>query len=193
MPYQRGFKTWAKQVADDTRRELGLGQLDPVDPRVLAEYLAIPVIDLSSLRDEAPAIEHLLNGEASAFSAVTVFDGSRRAIVHNDAHTPARQNSNLSHELSHGLLGHPPTPAMDDTGCRVWNQDIEDEASWLAGCILVPEDATLAIARGRWSVDTAAQHFRVSTSMISYRLNVTGARTRVQRARSNRRAPSSTS
>lgn len=183
MAYQRGFKTWAKQIAEDTRRELGLGPLDCLDPRKLADWLAIPVMDLSSLLESAPSVDHLLTKESSAFSAVTVFDGPRRAIVHNDGHAPVRQNSNLSHELSHGLLGHPPTPAMDDTGCRVWSQDIEDEATWLAGCLLVTEQAALAIARGRWSVDEAAARFGVSTAMISYRINATGARTRVQRAR----------
>jgi Zn-dependent peptidase ImmA (M78 family) len=182
MGYQRGFKTWAKQIADDARRELGLGPFDPLDPRKLAESLAIPVIDLSSLREVAPSVEHLLGKEPSAFSAVTVFDGPRRAIVHNDGHAPVRQNSNLSHELSHGLLGYPPTPAMDDTGCRVWNQDVEDEAVWLAGCLLVTEPTTLAIARERWTIDEAAVRFGVSKAMINYRVNATGARTRVRRA-----------
>jgi Zn-dependent peptidase ImmA (M78 family) len=184
---QRGFKAWAKQIADDTRRELGLGPHDRLNPRVLAESLIIPILDLSSLRDTAPAVEHLLSVETSVFSAVTVFDGPRRAIVHNDGHALVRQNSNLSHELSHGLLGHPPTPALDDTGCRVWDQDIEDEASWLAGCLLVSESAALSIARGNWTTEAAAVHFGVSERMITYRLNATGARTRIHRARLARR------
>ena len=186
MAFQRGFKTWAKQVSEGTRGELGLGPLDRLDPRVLADHLAIPVVDLSSLRDAAPSVNHLTTVEPEVFSAVTVFDGSRRAIVHNDSHHPVRQASNLGHELGHGLLGHPPTPAMDDTGCRIWNQDIEDEATWLSGCLLVTESAALAIARGRWTPDEAAVHFGVSTAMINYRLNATGARTRVSRTRSVR-------
>ena len=105
-----------------------------------------------------------------------MFDGSRRAIVHNDSHAPVRQCSNLGHELSHGLLAHPPTPAIDDTGCRIWNQDIEDEATWLSGCLLVTESAALAIAGGRWTTEEAAARFGVSTAMINYRLNATGAR-----------------
>ena len=186
MAFQRGFKTWAKQIAEDTRGELGLGPLDRLDPLVLAEHLAIPVFDLSSLRAAAPSVDHLLTSEPEAFSAVTVFDGSRRAIVHNDSHSPARQCSNLGHELSHGLLAHPPTPAIDDTGCRIWNQDIEDEATWLSGCLLVTESAALAIAGGRWTTEEAAARFGVSTAMINYRLNATGARTRASRARSAR-------
>jgi Zn-dependent peptidase ImmA (M78 family) len=187
MGFQRGFKTWAKQIADETRQELGLGPFDRLDPRALADDLAIPVFDLSSLRDAAPSIDHLIAIEPVAFSAVTVLDGSRRAIVHNDSHALVRQNSNMSHELSHSLLAHPPTPAMDDTGCRIWNQDIEDEASWLAGCLLVSERAALAIARGQWAPAEAALRFGVSTAMINYRLNATGARKRVSRSQAARR------
>jgi Zn-dependent peptidase ImmA (M78 family) len=183
MTLQRGFKTWANKVATEIRAELGLGPFVRLDPRQLADYLDIPVIDLSSLELDAPAVKHLLTVEPSVFSAVTVFDGTRRTIIHNDAHAPTRQNSNVSHELSHGLLSHPPTPALDDTGCRVWNQDIEDEASWLAGCLLVPEGAALAIARKRWTIDEAAERFAVSEQMIRFRLNGTGAVARVQRAR----------
>lgn len=190
MGFQRGFKTWANQIADETRRELGLGPFDRLDPRELADHLAIPVFDLSSLREAAPSIAHLTTTEPEAFSAVTVFDGSRRAVVHNDSHAPVRQNSNLGHELSHGLLAHPPTPAMDDTGCRIWNQDIEDEASWLSGCLLVSERAALAIARGQWAPAEAALRFGVSVAMINFRLNTTGARKRVSRSQAARRVRS---
>ena len=135
MAFQRGFKSWANKIASETRAELKLGPHDRLDPRLLAGELAIPVTNLSDLRGEAPAVSHLLTVGKAVFSAVTVFDGTRRAIVHNDSHAPVRQNSNISHELGHGLLAHPPTPAMDDTGCRIWNADIEDEATWLAGCL----------------------------------------------------------
>jgi len=98
------------------------------------------------------------------------------------AKSDGRQASNLTHELSHALLLHPPTPALDDHGCRLWNQNIEDEAQWLAGALLVTEDAALWIARGGASVPTAALRLGVSEQMIRYRLNVTGAAKRIARA-----------
>ena len=74
-------------------------------------------------------------------------------------------------------------------GCRHWNQDIEDEAAWLCGALLVPEAAAMLIARGRWSTQAAAAlHFGVSQQMIRLRLNTTGAQIRVQRARTARAA-----
>jgi Zn-dependent peptidase ImmA (M78 family) len=156
---------------------------DPLDPGALAAWLEIPIVRLSEFAHQAPAVRHLLEVEQEVFSAVTVFAGSQRTIVHNDAHAPTRQRSNLAHELAHGLLLHPPTPALDNTGCRHWNQDIEDQASWLGGALLVTEPATIAIAKGRWTVEGAAEHFRVSPAMIRFRLNATGAPRRVQRSR----------
>ena len=183
MGFRRGFKTEANELTVEVRGELGLSLYQALDPFVLAEFLEIPIVGLSDFVREAPAIRHLLDVEPEVFSAVTVFAGSQRTIVHNDAHAPSRQRSNLTHELAHGLLLHPPTPALDDTGCRHWNQQIEDEASWLAGALLVPETAAMAIARGRWTQAGAAQHFGVSQAMIRFRLNSTGAIKRVTRAR----------
>jgi Zn-dependent peptidase ImmA (M78 family) len=183
VAYRRGFKTEANNLADELRRELKLGPLDCLDPQALAELLKIPILDLSDLAAESPALLHLLNVEPDVFSAVTVFRGWKRTIVHNDAHALVRQNSNLAHELSHGVLGHPPTAALDDRGCRHWNQGVEDEASWLAGILLVPEAATIEIVRRGLDLRSAGEHFGVSTKMIQFRLNATGAVKRVQRMR----------
>lgn len=184
---RRGFKTEAKALSEEVRAELGIGLLDPLDPRALAEHLAISIWDVSDFVAESPSVAYLLDGGRELFSAVTVFAGKRRTIVHNDAHPAGRQSSNLAHELAHGLLAHPPTPALDNKGCRDWNEDIEDEASWLGGALLVTEAAALAIARGRWTKDAAAVQFNVSAQMIQFRLNATGAAKRVQRERQLRR------
>jgi hypothetical protein len=183
MAFRRGFKSEANDIVVEVRQELRLSLYDPLDPYVLAAWLEIPIIGLSDLVDDAPAIAHLLRIEPEVFSAATVFAGSQRAIVHNDAHARVRQISNLSHELAHALLLHPPTPALDNNGCRHWNQDLEDEANWLCGALLVPEAATMLLAKGRWSTHAdAACHFGVSEQMIRYRLNATGALIRIQRA-----------
>ena len=184
MGYRRGFKSEANSIAREIREELGLTALDPLDPFALAKLLAVPVIGLSDFSADAPfAVSHFQTVEAEVFSAVTVFDGARRHIVHNDSHSPGRQASNVTHELGHALLLHDPSPALDDRGCRLWNQNIEDEAQWLSGALLVTEDAALSIARGGDSVADAAARFRVSEQMIIYRLNMTGAKKRVARSR----------
>lgn len=187
MGYRYGFKTEANTLAEDIRSELGLRAMDAIDPHQLAAHLGIPVWEVSSFTADNPAIACLLDGEQAAFSAATIFAGRRRTIVHNDSHAPGRQHSNLAHELAHSLLQHAPTPALDDKGCRDWNQDIEDEAEWLAGILLIPEDATLSIVRLGWTKEQAADHFEVSPQMVQRRLNATGAVRRVNRAKNFRR------
>lgn len=182
MSYRRGFKSEANSTAREIRAELDLGALDCLDPRALAEHLSVPVHNLSVLSPKAPeAVSYLLGEEPSSFSAVTVFHGHRRLIVHNDAHPVGRQNSNLAHELSHALLMHDPTPALDDLGSRLWNQTIEDEAQWLAGVLLMTEDATLHVVRHAWTWERICDHFQISRQMATWRINVTGARKRVAR------------
>lgn len=179
---RRGFKTEAKEIAREVRGDLGIGMTDPLDPWRLAKWLGIPVFRLSEFGGDAQgAFRHFSGAGRSVFSAVTVFDGNRRWIVHNDSHSAARQASNLCHELAHGLLLHPPTPALDDRGCRFWSNEIEEEANWLSGVLLVPDEAAIAVVKRGIDLAHAASFYGVSTPMMRFRINVSGARKRVQR------------
>ena len=181
-PFRYGFKTEASGLASEVRQELGLTSLERLDPWQLAGHLEIPVVALSDLAGDHAAIRHLLNVEPEAFSAATVFCGVQRTIVHNDGHSLQRQHSNLTHELAHGLLMHPPKPALDTLGCRDWDPAIEAEADWLAGELLVTKEAAMQVALGKWTEQGAALKLGVSTDMIRFRVNMTGARKIVQRA-----------
>ena len=185
---RRGFKTEAEALAKEVRVELGLAKLDRLDPHHLADHLEIPVVELSDLPEDLPGAQHFLSVEREAFSAVTVFRRRRRVIVHNDSHSPARQNSNLTHELSHGLLLHESAPALDSvTGCRNWNDTNEREATWLGGVLLVTDGMAMAIARGRLTREQARERFGVSEDMLKWRLGMTGAIKRVERERARSR------
>lgn len=181
---RRGFKKEANELAKEVRAELGLGDYDPLDPWALTALLGIPVLKLSEFREDSQlCVDHFTSIEADAFSAITVFRGSRRLIVHNDAHTRPRQVSNLTHEVAHGLLHHVPVPAMDALGCRQWEDEVEKEAEYLAGALLVTDNAALRVVRRYIPLATAARELGISTGMLSYRLNVSGARSRVRRYR----------
>jgi IrrE N-terminal-like domain len=110
---ERGFKAYATRLALDVRAELGLAALEPLDPCLLANHLGIGIDGVSSFRDEAPRSRVFGGSERAAFSAVTVLDGPRRRIVVNDFHSLSRQTNSIAHELSHGLLMHPPAPPFD--------------------------------------------------------------------------------
>jgi len=180
MAPRRGFGTEANAIAADVRAELGLEPADRLDPLILASALDIPVARMSELNRAAPlAVAYFSGPHQSAFSAMTLFCGRRRTIIHNDAHSPARQVSNITHELSHGLLLHPRTPPLDADGLRASDRALEEEAGWLAGALLISESSALLIVERGWSVEGAAKHYGVSRQMVQFRLNVTGAPRRV--------------
>ena len=52
----------------------------------------------------------------------------------------------------------------------------EEEAQWLAGALLISDEAALSIVRRKLSLQDAAQLYGVSVDMIRGRMNVTGAR-----------------
>ncbi len=178
MGFYRGFKAHAERLALDTRQEMGIGIHQRLDPKALAEHLSIKVMTLGALATRADIAEALgvLHGpEVSSLSAFTVFAGSKRMIVHNEAHTTGRQASNIAHEVSHGLLLHPPAPVLDLRGCRNWNGDNEDEATFLAGALLIPSQAAWRIAGRRMPLEDAAEFFGCSVEMVRWRINITGA------------------
>jgi Zn-dependent peptidase ImmA (M78 family) len=162
---------------------MGLSAMAPLDPWALAEHLEIPVMPLTSLSDAAPnAVRYFSSINSSEFSAMTVFlNRTRRVIVYNDAHSNGRQSSDVAHELSHGLLLHHPRPALNGQGCRNWNDDVEDEAQWLAGALLISEEAALSIAKRRLPLEQAATAYGVSEQMVRWRLAMTGAYKRLAR------------
>ena len=182
MKLRWGFKTEANEYAREFRAELGLAPHDPLCPWTLAEHLAIPVLPVSAFADDLPA-DHLAYFASSGkvFSAVTVFHRTRRLIVHNDNHHVRRQAANIAHELAHGILGHPPTPPLDDVGHRNFDKSIEDEANWFGPALLISEEAAIHIVVTGMSIPEAVRAYKVSDDVIKMRIQVTGARTRVQR------------
>jgi hypothetical protein len=177
-PFRRGFKTLAEKIALEFRSELGIGAHGRLDPASLADHLCIPILTLQDLLPSAVAAVHHFAGRArSVFSAVTIHVGRhRRAIVINPFHAPTRQMSSVCHEISHVVLEHEAETPLNINCGRSWNGVQEREADWLAGCLLVPSEATRAAAHAGRSDDQVAQAFGVSRSLATWRMNATGAR-----------------
>lgn len=179
MTLRRGFKTEANKLSLEVRAELGLPDHSPLCPFALAEHLHIPVYTLKALAEADPDISAhvvlLAESHRSAFSAITVFNGRRRCIVHNHRHAPVRQRSNLAHELAHALLMHPPHPPFCEAGSRVYQRELEDEASWLGPVLLVSNEAARWAVARRMTVRDAAAHFEVSEDLMQFRFRMSGA------------------
>lgn len=189
MGLPRGFKSRAEETSEEIRNELGIGLFSRIDALVLAESLAIPVVSLTELRrlvsrDERlqSSIGLLLGSAGSAFSAATVFLGGRRVILHNDSHAPGRQAANLCHEISHGLLLHTPRQALNDVGCRDWDDQIENEATYLASTLLIPGKASRGAAARGTSIEQVAAQYGCSVEMARWRHNQSGAFRLVRRS-----------
>jgi hypothetical protein len=186
----REFLADCDLIAQELRGELCIRDVDPMPVLALAQHLATPVVPLSNLlvdADEplAQAVRLLREAEAASWSAVTVHAPAGRLIVVNDGHRPGRQANSIAHELSHGLLMHAALPALDERGCRRWDQAHEREADWLASVLLVPRRVAERIARNGWSDAEAARIFGVSTPLMRWRMNMTAARKYCKRTTSN--------
>jgi Zn-dependent peptidase ImmA (M78 family) len=179
MKFERGFKTHANRIALEVRNDLNLEPTSPLCPWSLAEDLCIPVLPLTMLADDSSTlaghVDHLANRVPQVFSAITVFHGCRRLIVHNDAHAPTRQRSDLAHELAHALLLHPPHPPFCSDGQRNFSRELEAQAGWLGPVLLVPNEAARWVAAKRLNESDAARHFGVSLDLMRFRLRMSGA------------------
>lgn len=190
MKLDAAFVRDAELIAEDVRAELGIPNYRPLDPRELFQKLDVPVISLSDLAAlaEDPAVGEavrFIQTEEAALSATTVFAGTSRMVVYNDAATPERQSSDLAHEAAHGLLLHQPAPAFDELGCRVWDDRIEAEAQHLGGCLLIPGKGARYAAKAGWDLAQIAREFDCSAEMARWRFNVSGGK-RVASRRSPR-------
>lgn len=180
--FERGFKTWCEKYSVQRRQDLGLAAHDPLDGRKLAGHLGIRVWtpeDVPGLSAESLAILLRSDGATpSCWSAVTLVVGPRRVIILNSSHSAGRQSSDLMHELSHVIRGHAAQEVdVSEEGLmllRDYDKQYEEEADWLAGCLLLPREALLHIKRRRLEPEEVASMYGISQRMLSYRMAVTG-------------------
>ena len=192
--FRRGFKTWSEQTALRARQKLKLSPDSPLDPFRLAELLGVFVLQPDDLPDLGAEVRlRLASDHRDCWSAITVSEGSCHLIVINSSHAKTRLNSSLAHEIAHIILGHEPSMMfMNSTSkmaLRTYNEEQEEEANWLGGCLLLPREALIAIRRRGRSADDACAEYGVSPAMLRFRYNVTGVETQLQRTRAYKRRP----
>ena len=184
MALAPGFKSKANRIAVGLRHQLGLPPQSPMDVRSLAAHLGISVVTLSTFSQWcAEQVAQLTRHDAGGFSASLIsFGDGRRMIIVNDEHSPARQNSDIAHEIGHTLLAHTLEVLSSMMGCRDFDPDLEDEANHLGGYLLVPNQAAWRIVNSGMGHELAQTTYGVSRQMLDWRLNMSGARQRLQRS-----------
>ncbi len=184
----RGFKTWCENVSVQLRKDLGLTPIARLDVNALVDWLDIKIWTPHEVPGlERKSTEILLKKDSDAWSAVTLTVNGKNLIILNSSHSKARQASDLTHELAHILIGHeahrvdisPDGLLMLST----YNRDQEDEASWMAGCLLLPREALVVIIKQQFDFETAAKKYGVSHDMLRWRINVTGVQRQFARIR----------
>ena len=178
-----GFKSKANRIAVGLRQQLGLAPQSPIDIHALAGHLGISVVPLSNFSQWCPdQVAQLTQHDAGGFSASLIsFGDGRRMIIVNDDHSPARQNSDIAHEIGHTLLAHPLEVLSSMMDCRDFDPNLESEADHLGGYLLVPNQAAWRIVHSGMGHELAQATYGVSRQMLTWRLNMSGARQRLRR------------
>lgn len=186
--FRRGFKSWCEKTAVSLRTRRGLHPSAPLPARVLGEELTAEIISPHELQNlQQDCARRLLKDHSECWSAITIPSERKPLIVYNPTHSPARQNSDLMHELSHILLNHEPGMTFVDPNSglalRAHDKAQEEEASWLAGCLLLPREALLKIKRMNWTEQQTCELYLVSLQMLAYRMNTSGVNIQYRRSR----------
>jgi Zn-dependent peptidase ImmA (M78 family) len=184
---RRGFKAHAERLAASVRKEMGKRPFAHVDAVELARHAGAEVRCADELTSLAK-LEQLDELQPGAFSACTFSIGERHVVVYNPLATSGRTQSDIAHEVSHLLLKHSVKSVETIGGVSFFtcDADEEQEANWLAGCLLLPRPLLLhAAGRGMDCADIA-EAYNVSEAMAAFRLRTTGVERQLGASRDRR-------
>ena len=164
MPYDRSDyrAKWAlERRASAIREDLGLSQLDRLEPQRLADAVPAHVFFPEDFDDlELARRVRRANWDGFAFT----FPGEQTLIVLlNSARPPSRRTATLMEELAHALLGHRPCSIAPDASTgflrRSYDKSQEHEAYDLGATLLLPKELVQHVVKeGRLAREVAAEH-----------------------------------
>ena len=190
MALRRGFKSESERIAERVRAEAHLSTGAQVSPEALAEHLDVELLAGDALVPLS-RFEELRELQDDAFSACTFppIDG-RTVVVYNPLSSIGRRNSDVAHELAHILLGHELSrvETIGESTFLSCDRQQEEEAGWLAGCLLLPRELLLQEVRRGRSAAAIADKYDVSEDMAVFRVKVTGVLLQTRRGRGSRAA-----
>lgn len=181
---RRGFKAQAERLAADIRRQHGCRLDEPVPLETVAKAHGVEVVSADTLVPRN-RLEALSTAQSDAFSAATLRrpDG-RLVVVFNPLHPPGRVRSDQAHELAHILLDHQVQTVERVGALKFLTCDLEqeEEADWLAGCLLLPRELLFKAAKRGLSARQIADQYHTSEPMARFRLNASGVLVQLGRA-----------
>lgn len=175
--FDRGFKAKCERISGSLRKELDLSDYDPIDPTHLARNKGAEIWDIREVPNlSKEALQHLSSDVGDEWSAITVVCDGTEIIVANPTHSRGRAASDITHELSHLILGHESGEMfVSDDGflLRDFNDKQEAEADWLAGTILLPRKALEHIKFTHMPTEEVCKLYGVSSQLFEYRCRMT--------------------
>jgi len=190
--FDRGFKARAERAALAFRRELKLGPSDPLAPELLAAHLGIILWTPREIPGLPPdVLNQLIEIDPWGWSGVSLTVDGSGVIIYNPRKSPGRRASDITHELAHFILDHQPATiilsAELDLGMRTFDAKQEDEASWLAWCLLLPREALVQAKLMRRSISDIAECYGVTEKLVTMRMDRTGVSSQFNAARKRQR------
>jgi Zn-dependent peptidase ImmA (M78 family) len=183
MTLRRGFLAEAERHAARIRSELGKSPESKLSTAEIAGHLGIRVIAADELIDIA-RLQELERIQAFAFSACTFDLNEVRVIVYNPVRSLERRESDIGHEISHIILDHELSALRTIAGTpfRTCQPDQEEEATNLAGTLLLPRPLLLSAVRRGLGAEDIAERCGITVDMARFRLNRTGVTRQVRSA-----------
>lgn len=184
---RHGFKTEAERISARARQLVGRPEGAPLPARTLAKAMGIVVIGPQDIPGiPKPLLTQMLFDFAKNWSGVTIPMQGQTLIIHNTTHLPARQESDLMHELAHILCDHKPAriepPGKLPWASRSYDPEQEDQAAWLGGCLQIPRVGLFSAIKDNLDNLAIAIRYGASAEMVRFRRNTSGVD--VQLARS---------
>ena len=172
---RRGFKAEAERQVEKVRTEMGKRPSDHVDALDFAAHIGATVRRADELTS-SEKLQTLEEIQPGAFSACTFTIADRHIIVYNPIASPGRTQSDIAHEVSHVMLRHEMKTVQTIAGLTFFTCDAEEEqeANWLAGCLLLPRRLLYLAARRGMGAPEIAEQYNVSEQMAAFRLRTTG-------------------
>jgi hypothetical protein len=189
---RRGFKTEAERIAVAARTSVGLSESSPLPARSLAKALSVVVIgprDIPGIPE--PLVTQMLFEFARNWSGVTIPVDGQTLIIYNSTHGPARQESDLMHEMAHILCEHKPAkvepPGKLPWASRTYDAEQEEQAAWLGGALQIPRAGLVSSISQELDNAAIAELFGASLEMVRFRRNTSGVDVQMRRRASYRR------
>jgi Zn-dependent peptidase ImmA (M78 family) len=180
---RRGFKSQCERRAVELRRQLCLADFAPLPAPAVAKVYGIDVWPLERVvrATQAGAVDlRELGGDD--WLVFTLRLGNRDLVVINTTQSPPQQNSIITHEIAHIILGHELASsvgtAADPLSVGSYDQDQEDEAAWFGSTLLLPRPALTWMRRHRLSAAAASAYFGITPELLHWRLQAAGAETK---------------